>query len=311
MKTNEPLKIFLGIMLAWLCLSCQSLTAQNIKNEASQYLTWESFDSKFVLPRHIEIRLPPNYDSNKTYPVLYMHDGQNVFDSENSHWGKSWELGKTLDSLDQNHPLSQIIVVAPWSTERRFLEYCPAKPAEAIPVDSLKKWRHQNTDLSLQSDYYLRFLVEELKPAVDNAFSTKADRAHTFIAGSSMGGLISWYAVSEYPMVFGGAACLSPHWPLRLDSDSKWFTNAALDYLSKQSLNSETLPKLYFDCGTATLDTPYRFHQKRIDSLYLSTGFYNEKNFKSLVFEGAEHDENAWKPRIAPALGFIMGINQQ
>ena len=155
-------------------------------------------------------------------------------------------------------------MVGIWSTERRFAEYTPAKPYYAMSAT-------QRTQIELErpgqplSDEYLKFVVQELKPYVDQHFQTSPRRADTFVAGSSMGGLISLYAALEYPKVFGGAACFSTHWPLSLKVNSSAFTTAMVQYLG-QKLPRRPKPQLYFDYGSATLDAWYEPHQLRVDS---------------------------------------------
>jgi enterochelin esterase-like enzyme len=157
---------------------------------------------------------------------------------------------------------------------------------------------------TVHSDSYLKFLVEELKPFIDSAFSVKTDRANTFIAGSSMGGLISMYAICEYPNVFGGAACLSTHWTGIFTNKNNPIPDAFLDYLSR-NLPSPKTHKLYFDHGTATLDTLYEPYQERADAI-IRAGGYNDNNFMTKVFEGANHTEQSWAKRLDIPILFLL-----
>ena len=156
-------------------------------------------DESFYIPqldrhRRVWIYLPASYGtSKKKYPVLYMHDGQNVFDEATSAYGE-WGVDEALDTLGSQH--KEIIVVAiDNGAEKRLNEYSP--------YDMEKYGKGEG-------DQYVDFLVKTLKPYIDKRYRTKKDGKNTFIAGSSMGGLISFYAILKYPKVFGGAGVFSP-----------------------------------------------------------------------------------------------------
>ena len=261
------------------------------------------FPSKFVKPRTVDVWLPEGYPQPGTrYAVLYMQDGQNLFDPKNSYGGVAWEVDSTLAALGP--AVRPCIVVGIWNTDRRFTEYAPAKPHAAMNTAAKERVNQERPGQPL-SDAYLRFIVRELKPYIDKHFQTSPRRADTFVAGSSMGGLISLYAALEYPQVFGGAACFSTHWPLRLKENRFDFTTAMVQYLDKK-LPRNRKPKLYFDRGSATLDAWYEPHQLRIDSVVRAHG-YGAGNWLSRSFPGAAHNEAAWKKRVPLALPFLLG----
>jgi enterochelin esterase-like enzyme len=230
-----------------------------------------------------------------------MQDGQNLFDPKNSYGGVAWEVDSTLAALGP--AVRPCIVVGIWNTDRRFPEYTPAKPYAAMSAAAKAKIEQERPGAPL-ADEYLKFVVQELKPYVDKHFQTSPRRVDTFVAGSSMGGLISLYAALEYPKVFGGAACFSTHWPLSLKENTSDFTTAMVQYLDKQ-LPRSGKPKIYFDHGSATLDAWYEPHQLRIDSVMRAHG-YGPSNWLSRSFPGAAHNEAAWKKRVGPALQFLL-----
>ena len=180
----------------------------------------ENFESQFITARNIDVWLPDDYSADKKYAVLYMHDGQMLFDSTRSWNKQEWGVDETMGQLLEEDKIREAIVVGIWNTEFRHSEYFPQKPFESLPEafqDSLLSDYKRNETSSLfkmevVSDKYLAFIVKELKPFIDEKYATYSDRANTFIAGSSMGGLISLYALCEYPEVFAGAGCLSTHW---------------------------------------------------------------------------------------------------
>jgi predicted alpha/beta superfamily hydrolase len=151
------------------------------------------------------------------------------------------------------------------------------------------------------SDNYLKFVVTELKPFIDSTFSTLKDQPNTFISGSSMGGLISMYAICEYPEVFGGAACLSTHWPGTFTVENNPVPDAFLKYL-KDHLPLPANHRIYFDYGSETLDALYKPFQLQADEIMKAKG-YTLKNWVTREFPGDNHSEKAWNKRFSiPAL---------
>ncbi|WP_303310164.1 alpha/beta hydrolase [Hymenobacter sp. BT730] len=291
-------RLFLsGWLVALLSLAAAAQTMGRVEH-------LPDFASKFVQPRHVDVWLPEGYVPGKKYPVLYMHDGQNLFSPKTSYGGVAWEVDSVLTQLQREKKVPAYIVVGIWNSPKRFAEYTPEKPFRNLPPARQQAFQEEYHAGPL-SDAYLKFLVEELKPYIDQHYQTKPDRKHTFIMGSSMGGLISLYAALEYPQVFGGAGCLSTHWPLSLQSNTPDFTNAMVQYL-EQKLPRRHKPRLYFDYGTTTLDALYEPHQQRIDAVLRARG-YDARHWQTRRFEGAAHNEAAWQQRLTIPLEFLLG----
>jgi len=270
----------------------------------------EAFASEYVDPRNIDVWLPEGYNpKTEHYAVLYMHDGQNLFDSAFTYGGNEWQVDETLGRLMASANVRSCIVVGIWNTPKRFLEYAPRQPFDLMTGVSQDETRadRQYGGMPL-SDDYLKFIVRELKPYIDKKYATLTGPESTFIAGSSMGGLISLYALAEYPGVFGGAACLSTHWPLRLQANNQAFTSAMIRYLAPK-LDKITGKIVYFDFGTETLDSWYEPHQLRIDSLFREKSYHDE-NLMSKKFEGDAHNEVSWAKRLHIPLKFLLKENQ-
>jgi predicted alpha/beta superfamily hydrolase len=256
--------------------------------------------SRHVAARHVEVWLPPGYDAatGTRYPVLYMHDGQNVFAPATSYTRIDWGVDEAMTRLIAERRVRPAIVVAVWNTPARFQEYMPRKALDFLP-DSVRAVPQARAQLdSVRSDQYLRFLVEELKPFIDRTYRTRPGRADTFVMGSSMGGLISAYALAEYPEVFGGAGCVSTHWPAA--------EGVMLPYLAR-ALPAPGAHRLWFDHGTATLDSLYAPYQQRADSLLRAKGWTPGPRWTTRRYTGAEHSERAWRARIADPLVFLLG----
>lgn len=286
--------------------------AQVPKVNSGTITRYDNFKSAYVTNRNVEVWLPSGYSSQKKYPVLYMHDGQMLFDSS-ATWNKQeWQVDETITRLVAEGKIKNCIVVGIWNGGiTRHPDYFPQKPFESlkqVEKDSIgsQLQRAGRTNLSFHpfSDNYLRFIVKELKPFIDSAYSTKSDKKNTFIAGSSMGGLISMYAICEYPEVFGGAACLSTHWPGTFNTENNPVPNAFLQYMQEHLPNPKT-HKIYFDYGDQTLDALYSPLQKKVDEV-MRQASYKSKNWITKFFPGEEHSEKAWSKRLAIPLTFLL-----
>lgn len=255
-----------------------------------------TFSSRFVPARNVDVWLPPDYDTGggRRYPVLYMHDGQNLFDPATSYIGVDWGVDETLtERASAGRPVP--IVVDVWCTPQRRAEYYPTRVFGQLPEEERARWAQEWGPP--RGDEYLAFLVKELKPFIDRTYRTQPDCDHTFVAGSSMGGLISLYALEEYPGTFGAAACLSTHWPAVGRRGLSELGNRLPDPLSH---------RLYFDSGTRTLDAEYAPFQAEMEALLEKKGYHQGKNLDMRRFEGHEHSERAWRLRVAIPLSFLL-----
>jgi predicted alpha/beta superfamily hydrolase len=290
--------IFLCV-LAWIAAGCQSEKKDN-------FIEMSHVQSKYVDARNIDIWLPPSYymDEGKNFPVLYMHDGQNLFDTATSTWGITWGVAEWVDKLSVQGKIPEMIIVGIHNTPKRYLEYMPSKPFNSIErkTRSLIVEEYGGQPLG---DEYLKFVVEELKPFIDSTYRTKPVQKFTYIMGSSMGGLISSYAITEYPEIFRGAGCLSTHWIGSKNHGGHAVSDAFVDYFS-QNLPSPGNNIYYFDYGTETLDARYEPHQLKIDSIMSQAGYTEGKNWITLKFEGAEHNEKSWQQRLDIPLQFLL-----
>ena len=185
---------------------------------------FQDVPSLFVKPRNVDIWLPPGYDEADAdrHHVLYVQDGQNLFESQKAFTGVDWGLDQTMADLCEKKKIPPTIVVGVWNTPHRMREYLPQRPFcehQCQPSRNRVTKRYGGPPIS---DPYLRFLVGELKPFVDRRYRTRPGRGSTFLMGSSMGGVLSLYALCEYPDIFGGAASLSTHWPIAHRSFGKY-----------------------------------------------------------------------------------------
>ena len=274
---------------------------------------YPSFPSDLVEPRPVDVWLPDGYEeSDSPYPVIYMHDGQFMFDRPTSPYASTWERTKgliyggvfwnvdeTMARLIAKKQIRPTIVVSVWNLPnvKRRTEYMPQKPVTE-EIGRLLVAESDITREAITSDNYLRFLVTELKPFIDKTYLTKPDADNTLIMGSSMGGMISAYAVSEYPEVFGAAACLSTHWVLGEGAAVKWYKN---------NWPTAGNHRLYFDYGTKSIDAGYEPFQKMMDAVMRQKGYRENEDWVTRRFEGASHRPKAWRERLYIPLIFLLG----
>jgi predicted alpha/beta superfamily hydrolase len=301
----QMLRIF---FIAIVALAASGANGQVPKVSSGRIERIDSFPSKYIDTRNIDVWLPPGYPAAGKYDVLYMHDGQMLFDSTITWNRQEWQVDETISRLITEKKIRPVIVVAiPNNGRLRMAEYFPQKAARKLPVqarDSLLK----DVGGKLLADQYLSFLVKELKPFIDSAYATNASKAHTFIAGASMGGLISLYAICQYPRSFGGAACISTHWPgsFRGLNDGGLTFNAISNFVKKELPSVHTRHLLYMDHGDKTLDSFYTLLQPKIDSLINSKG-YKKNQFLSRIFPEADHSEISWAARLDQPMLFLLG----
>ncbi len=224
--------------------------------------------------RSILVHLPPSYSSasDRRYPVVYMHDAQNLFDQATSYAGVEWQVDETMQMLSAEG-FEAIIVAVPHMGSGRFTEY--------NPFPGFRSGRGED---------YLNFLVNTLKPRIDADFRTLAASSSTGIMGSSMGGLISLYGYFRHPDVFGFAGVMSP---------ALWVAGGAI-YSFIQSRGQQN-GKIYLDNGTRESSA------RKLHALLLEAGYQPGKNLLYMVESEAEHNETAWARRLPIALRFLLG----
>ena len=276
----------------------------------------ENFASRYVAARHVDVWLPDDYDpakhTSRRYQVLYMQDGQNLFDARIGWAQQSWHADIVVNRLMKAGRIADTIVVGIWNSgAQRYAEYYPEKVLALAPEAVRREYVEQASNGRSQGDAYLRFLVEELKPAIDRRYATRPGPEFTFAMGSSMGGLISIYALCEYPQVFGGAAGLSTHWVGR---PTAWgrerVRNAALPLASMTYLIQKLPPagshRIYSDHGDDWLDSLYVPAHRLVGEVLRDRG-YTPADAMTRVFEGTGHNEPDWSARLEIPLVFLLG----
>lgn len=236
--------------------------------------------------RDVLVWLPPGYDADadRRYPVLYLHDGQNLFDTSTSFAGVEWGVDETAQRLVQAGRIAPLIIVAiNHGGLQRADEFAPTHDA--------------HRQAGGHADRYARFIVEELKPYVDGAFRTRRDAAHTALGGSSLGGLVTLHIGLEHPHVFGALAVLSP---------SLWWDRRAV--LDRVDALARRLPwRIWLDVGTAEGRDTVR-NARALKALLLRRGWAVGRDLHYLEAADAAHAESAWAARVEPILEFLFPI---
>lgn len=238
---------------------------------------------KNLLPRDVIIWLPPGYNDNpnKRYPVMYMHDGQNIIDPKTSSFGIDWGIDETADSLIRNGYIEPFIVVGNSSTANRTPEYTVT---DTTPV-------------------YMDFVVNYLKPEIDKRYRTKPDRENTIIGGSSFGGLISFRLIWTYPEVFSKAMCMSP--AFQYTKNKRY-----IDYLAMMDNELTPMRKkitIYMDNGGVDLEELIQPGIENMAAKLDELGLEYKKDYYFYVFPDASHFEYDWGERLWIPLKMFFG----
>ncbi|MBA2772064.1 MAG: alpha/beta hydrolase [Sphingomonas sp.] len=301
------------IRLLLLALSFFAAAPAGASVTAGKLIDLGIVESRHSDPRRVTVWLPSSYrPGGPRHAVLYMHDGQNLFDTATGYGGMEWKVDETLDRLIRVGQVRPTIVVGIWNTSKRLREYVPAKAFMHLPAAYMERVRGLYGGEPL-SNGYLKFIVEELKPRIERSYRVHLDRANRAIMGSSMGGLISLYAINEYPQVFGGAGMVSTHWPLMIPAEGKTLAQQDFEAVSgaferylAPALPAPLTHRLYFDHGSETLDRHYSAYQKRVDQLVARRGYRHGANWISRNFPGQTHNEISWASRLEIPLRFLL-----
>lgn len=297
---NYQLLLF-SVVLLFLNSCSSGRTHEEPNVSVGSIKSYPKFKSNFIEDRTVVIWLPKDYDSVQGHAVLYMHDGQNLFDATLSYIGVEWGIDETIQRMIDENKIKPTIVVGIYNTPNRYFEYLPEDPFKRGEEISNK---FEKLDRKANSNDYLKFITEELKPFIDANFNTLPGKNHTAIAGSSMGGLISLYAMVKHPEIFGSAACISTHWPIGKEEDQD-LAEAHMNWLNEK-VTSANGQKFYFDFGTETLDAQYEPYQNRATHIFLEKGYLTGEDLMVQKFEGDEHSERAWSKRVHIPLEFIL-----
>ncbi len=237
-----------------------------------------NFKGNNLLDRDVIVWLPPTYEESKNqrFDVIYMHDGQNLFDPSTSSFGVDWRVDETMDSLITIKKIKPHIVVGVYNTKDRSSEYLPVE----------------------KGGDYMKFLVHQLKPFIDKNYRTNPGKKHTSVGGSSMGGIISFALAWEYPNVFSKAICMSPAFKIR-----------HIDYVQNvEKYNGKKKKiKLYIDNGGVGLEEQLQPGIDEMIEVLNQKGYKKDYDYLWILDKNAKHFEAAWAKRMPNALIWLLG----
>jgi len=243
------------------------------------YRVHEGVHSKYLrFDRRVIVWLPPSYQEATTrhYPVIYIQDGQQVFDPQTSTWKQDWQVDEWCSKLIVENSIQEAIVVAIYSTEDRFVEYNP----------------------SLAGTEYARFMLTELKPLIEREYRTLPGRETTFVAGASMGATIAFYLAWTHPDVYSAAACLSPAFKFRDDEFS-------FEMVEKQSRAPDIRIYLYCGRGDST-EQELAAGTQRMTALLEERGLARGRNVVTVEDPDGKHNEASWAKHTGEWLRFLL-----
>jgi predicted alpha/beta superfamily hydrolase len=247
----------------------------------------ERFSSRFLgNTRTLIIYLPPQYNSKKRYPVLYMHDGQNLFDPKTGFAGQCWEMGETTDRLILDKAIAPLIIVGIYNTGMERVNEYTSTPDKTIA-----------RGMGGKATLYGKFVVEEVMPFIEKTYPVQRGPEHTGVGGSSLGGLISLWLGLHYPTVFGKLAVFSP---------SVWWDNRQV-VKAVQEMQFVPTSKIWLDMGTNEGDNPRLtlIEAQLLKETLISRGWEDGKMLNYYEALGGMHNEKAWAIRVAPMLSFL------
>jgi predicted alpha/beta superfamily hydrolase len=284
---------FISIFLLCFLLLAVTTQAQSTVNDPERLELHPDIVSRHLpLPHTIAVYLPKGYMSNTTqsYPVLYLHDGNNLFDGATAFMGQEWRFDEIMDRMIEAGEIEPFIAVGIYNTADRMMEYTPTADAE-----------HGGGG----ADAYGRFLVEEVKPMIDKNYRTLKDRKHTGIMGSSLGGLVSLHLTWMYPQVFGLTACVSPSlW---------WNDRSIIKRVSAAGVPPKPL-RIWLCGGSAEGEqipgegiTSMISNLRDVHALFKKQGLKPGRDFVVYEDTGAGHNEAAWSRRLHLPLSYLFG----
>lgn len=245
------------------------------------------FASKFLsTPRDLIVYVPPGYSHGRErYPVLYLQDGQNIFDPATAFGGEDWRADMTADAMIAQDEIRPLIIVGVYNSGRqRISEYAPTRDK-----------RHRKGG---KASRYAEMLAREIKPFIDHEYRTLKAARYVAVGGSSLGGLVSLVAGLEYPRVFGQMAIMSPSvW---------WDQRSILQWVHRYA--EPVRPRMWLDVGTSEGGSPGEIVQdtRILREALIGKGWREGDDLSYHEIQGAEHTERAWAARFGAVLGYLF-----
>lgn len=279
--------------------------------ENGQFIEWEAIPADGLPDQRTSIWLPPEYAAQpgRRFPVLYMWDGQNLFDPAKTHYGKAWMVQDVLSAMVASGTAQPHIVVGIWSPpgKDRYRHYLPQFAGDNAGGEVAANIAEMAGG-PIASQRQLDWVADTLKLRIDAKFRTQSATKNTTVIGSSMGGIMSCYAIAARADIFGRASCISAHFAL-VDPELAPANEAQIVGLWADYLGADLGPpkgrRVWMDHGTETLDSYYAPWQKMVSADFAASGWQEGTDFIARTYEGAAHDENSWRARLPEILEWL------
>ncbi|GAB5521563.1 MAG: alpha/beta hydrolase-fold protein [Rhodothermales bacterium] len=275
--------------------NAQRTITEGIIGQINRY---EQVDFGALYARNVDVWLPVDYDAaGAPYPLIIAQDGQNLFIPAESFAGVDWGIDEMMTRLASGGEIRSAVVVGIWNSPARLQEYMPERPLYPQRYGKLKQSFAKRFGGVPCSDAYLTQLIETVLPFVEAHYNVARDAKHRMLMGSSMGGLISLYGLSQYPELFGGAACLSTSLTI--------LGEALHDYIDDAPLYAER-HRLYFDYGIEGETPAYEQAMRRLERQVKQRGYRVGRDLEVYEVPGAPHAESAWRARLDHPFRFLL-----
>lgn len=262
--------------------------------------------------REVFVWTPDGWDGARPLPVLYVQDGQNLFDPRRVSYGAAWEIDVCLSRLIDGGAAPPMLVVGVACTERRLAEYAPHSILERASMET-RAAVHAAWGPSPPPGAYATLVVERIKPMIDQAFTTRQDAASTFIVGSSMGGVAALEILARHPHLFGGVAALSAHLSLLPVDGTEVIPQGFADDVAQAvgAFARDALPnagrhRIWLDRSELDIDRHYGPSHDALVAALIAKGYRPGVDMQQRAFAGVGHNEAAWRDRLKDVLTFLL-----
>jgi len=282
-----------------------------------QLFVRRGFTSRDLLARDLFVWVPDNPAPSAGFPVLYLQDGQNLFDAQLVPFGTAWEIDRSMSQLADARRLAPAIVVGIASTGARFTDYAPASILNQLP-DAARGAVESLWGGTARSDVYAALVVEDVKPLIDAHFPTSPETDSTFLGGSSLGAVAALEILTRYPDRVAGAACLSAHLSLLPVTETEPLPDhfaadvtRAVSYFATTRVPPAGRHALWIDRSALGIDRFYEPSHAALASALHGLGYVDGVDLTMRCYPGVGHDEDAWRARLNDTLVFLLGYAER
>lgn len=255
----------------------------------------------------IDVWTPQDFNPNRQtpYPVIFMHDGQNLFDANTTWNHQAWEADSITSVLISSNEIEAPVIIGIHSVDStRIGDLTPQDALGYASPTLLTQLSKAFPNIKIRGNAYAQFISTTLRDSLMTEYNLAKDPKYTSVMGSSMGGLMSIYTLCKYPEIFGNAACLSTHWIGIVGEESEF--QSAMEKFLTDNLPKDDLHRIYLDTGDATIDSLYTPAHQSVVNLITKSGYKSPASFEHHTFHGHKHEEKSWSSRLFIPLKFLL-----